>query len=197
MRLSFMLKRSLCLLILVLSAATMARAQDYPKSEIYGTYSMLITDIDVLEDETLHGFGIGYQYNFAKFLGVAAEFTSNHGASGPFQVPGRIILEVDTRVNAILFGPRVSLRTRPVTAFGHYLIGSARSKVAYENAPGITNTEFAQAFGGGLDVNVTKNFAIRAGQFDYLVIKSDLPLNSGGSSWYRDFRYQAGVVFKF
>lgn len=192
-----MLKRSLFLLMFAIAAASTARAQDYTKNEVYGTYSFLITDIDVLDNETLHGYGVGYQYNVSKGFGLVAEWTSHHGAVGPIQVPGRIILSVDARVNSLLFGPRFSYRTKPVTVYGHYLLGSSRSKVAYENAPGIANTEFAQAFGGGLDVNVTKNFAIRAGQFDYLAIHSDLPLNNGGSSWFRNFRYQAGAVFKF
>ena len=192
-----MLKRMLFVVMAVIAIAATASAQDYRKSEIYGTYSLLITDIDVLDDETLHGYGLGYQYNAAKWLGLVAEFTSNHGASGPIQVPGRIILEVDTRVNALLFGPRVSYRTRPVTAFGHYLIGIGNDKVAYDNGPSFSNTELAMTVGGGLDINVSDNFAIRAGQFDYLSIHSDLPLNAGGSSWFRNFRYQAGVVFKF
>ena len=192
-----MLKRSLFLLMFAIAAISTVRAQDYTKNELYGTYSFLSTDVDVLEHEGFHGYGIGYQYNVSKGFGLVAEWTSNHGTVGPIQIPGRIILSVDARVNALLFGPRFSYRTRPVTLYAHYLLGSASSRVGYDNAPGIKNTEFAQAVGGGVDFNVTKSFAIRAGQFDYLAIHSDLPLNNGGSSWFRNFRYQAGAVFKF
>ena len=73
---------------------------------------------------------------------------------------------LDTRVNALLFGPRFAYRTKRVTAFAHYLIGTANRRVAYDNVPSVSNTELAMGVGGGLDVNITKHFAIRAVQFD-------------------------------
>jgi opacity protein-like surface antigen len=51
----------------------------------------------------------------------------------------------------------VRLRTRPVTAFGHYLIGTANTRVGYDN--GKRENSIGMTVGGGLDVNVTKNFA--------------------------------------
>ena len=193
-----MIRKLLMLLAVTVAIGVTANAQTYPKAEIYGTYSLLITDIDILDDETIHGYGLGFQGNLNKYFGLVAEFNSNHGRSnGPFVVNGRTINGVDTRVNSILFGPRVSLRTKPVTVFGHYLIGPANSKLDEDPGSERSNTEFSQSFGGGIDINVTSRFAIRAGQFDYHAIHSDAALNNGGSSWFRNFRYQAGVVFKF
>jgi len=187
----------------VATAATAAtsNAQEYPKSEIYGTYSGLLADIDVshatITGHGLDGYGLGFQYNLAKYFGLVAEFTSN-SSSGPIRdQQGTIVLMLDTRVNVLLFGPRLAYRTKRVTAFAHYLIGTANRKLGYDNVPSVTNTELAMGVGGGLDVNITKHFAIRAAQFDYVPIHSDLPLNSGGGRWFRNFRYQGGVVFKF
>lgn len=189
----------ICAIALIVSAVNgTAKAQDTPKVEVYGTWSLMIADLDKFDDETIQGYGLGLQGNLNKWFGLVAEFTSNHGRSeGPFVVNGRTINGVDTRVNAMLFGPRISYRTKPVTVFGHYLVGPTNNKVDEDPGSSVSNTEFSQSFGGGIDINVTKRFAIRAGQFDYLSIHSDLPLNNGGSSWYRNFRYQAGVVFKF
>ena len=183
----------------VVATAVTANAQEYPKSEISGTYSALITDIHVLNVATfegygLDGYGLGFQYNLAKYFGLVAEFTSN-GTAGPIEIPGGILLPLDTRVNVLLFGPRFAYRTKRITAFSHYLIGTAHRKVGYENSS-VSNTELAMGVGGGIDVNITKHVAIRAGQFDYVPSHSDLPVNSG-SGWFHNVRYQGGVVFKF
>jgi opacity protein-like surface antigen len=193
------MKRVLLLLMVAVAVTVTANAQEHPRYEIYGTYSLMVADIDPLDDETIHGFGAGFQGNLNKYLGVVGEFTFNWGRSQPTPVPPAVPLGADTRVYTILFGPRVSYRTRPVTIFGHYLVGPANSKVDQDAGPDLSfsNTEIAMAVGGGVDINVSKRIAIRGGQFDYLSVHSDLPLNNGGSSWFRNFRYQAGVVFKF
>lgn len=197
------MRKLLLLLATILAVSATANAQDeYPRGEIYATYNLFVADIDLLDNESLHGWGFGVQGNLNKWLGLVGEYSAAHGSSGPLSVAvsGRIVLipKVDLRERTFLFGPRVSLRTKPVTVFGHFLLGGGHLKVEDE-ATGFTagNNEFAMAVGGGLDVNLSENFAIRAFQFDYLPIHSDLQLNQGGSSWSRNSRFQAGVVFKF
>src|SRR5262249_20770525 len=151
--------------------------------------------------------GAGAAANFSKYFGVVGEFTAAHGASGPVALfPGApvviVIPELDTTVRTFLFGPRVSYRHRYVTAFGHVLLGGANSKLRDEKGTSgfeESNTEFAMAIGGGLDVNVAKHFAIRAAQFDYVPIHSDVNRRVGGgtSSWLHNVRFQVGGVFKF
>jgi hypothetical protein len=201
--------RKVLLLVTILFVASVsanAQSNDHPKFEAWGSYSIYIADIDVLDNETLHGYGLGIQGNLSKSFGVVAEFTSNHGASGPvsIQAPGVIILipELDTRVNTFLFGPRFSYRARAVTAFAHALFGGANTKLQDEKGgSGFEdgNTEFAMAFGGGLDVNLGKHYAIRAAQIDYLPVHTDLNQRVSGNSsnWLHNIRYQAGFVFKF
>lgn len=208
------MKKILFLAAIVLATSISASAQnDYPKAEVWGTYSLFVADIDVLDNETLHGYGLGIQGNLNKYFGLVGEFTSSHGASGPvtFQVPGAIVLipELDTRVNTFLFGPRLSYRTKPVTVFGHVLLGGANSKLQDEKGTSgfdESNTEFAWAIGGGIDVNIGKRFAIRAAQFDYVPIHSDVnsrfvpgtgTVQANNSSWLHNTRFQAGAVFKF
>ena len=195
------LKRLLLAVMAIVATAATTNAQEYPKYEVYGTYSGVLADIDVshatIKSHGLDGYGLGFQYNLAKYFGLVAEFTSN-GSEGPIRdQSGTFVLTLDTRVNVLLFGPRFAYRTKHVTAFGHYLIGTASRKVGYDNVPSVNTTELAMGVGGGLDVNIGKHFAIRAVQFDYVPIHSGVPLNTGGGNWFRNFRYQGGVVFKF
>ena len=53
-----------------------------------------------------------------------------------------------------------------------------------------SDSGFAWAAGGGLDVNASSHLAIRLGQFDFLQSHiSNLTQNN--------FRYSVGIVFKF
>ncbi len=184
--------KSLAIITILLAVTAVANAQNgFPKAEIWGTYNALFADDDLLDDGTLHGWGAGFQGNFNGYFGLVAEFGGNYGSTQiPVLPPGTGTIDVDSSVYTYLLGPRASYRVRQYTAFGHFLLGGARLKVG-----GATNNEFAMAIGGGLDINLTERFAIRAGQFDYLPINSNLSLNGG--SWSHNFRYQAGVVIKF
>jgi opacity protein-like surface antigen len=76
------------------------------------------------------------------------------------------------------------------------IIGGISTGVRSANA-------FAMAFGGGLDIGVSKHFAIRAAQVDYLQTRFSPTdaLTTGLSSSVNDrqnsLRYQAGIVFRF
>lgn len=191
-----MIRRLLLLSAVLLVASVTANAQDeHPRIEIYGTYSLLVADIDVFDNETLQGWGAGVQWNPKRYFGVVAEFGGNYGHSDLPPAPGRIDTTLETRLHTFLFGPRVSYRSDKVTPFAHFLLGPAINTGRVADVGG-SNTEIALSVGGGLDINVSRLISIRPAQLDYLSVHSDLPLNQGGSSWFRDFRYQAGVVFK-
>jgi len=198
------MKRCLVLLTFLVLLPAVANAQDHPKVEFYGTYSLFVADIDALNNESLHGWGVGIQGNLNKWFGLVGEYSAHHGASGPLSIqqPGVIIVipEVDLRVRTYLFGPRLSYRSKYVTVFGHFLAGGGHLKVEDETTGfNVGNQEFAMAVGGGVDVNLGKRFAIRAGQFDYLSIHTDINerIGGGGSSWAHNSRFSTGFVFKF
>jgi len=50
--------------------------------------------------------------------------------------------------------------------------------------------------GGGFDIPVSKSFAIRPVQFDYVLTRFGNQLGGGNNSQH-NFRYQAGIVFRF
>jgi hypothetical protein len=50
--------------------------------------------------------------------------------------------------------------------------------------------------GGGLDAKVSDHFAIRVGQFDYVLTKFDVD-QDGSKDTQHNFRFSTGFVFRF
>ncbi len=183
------MKKLLMFVVVMLAASTLARAQDsYPKSEVFGGYCY------VNAEGSLNGFGVSVAGNFHKNIGIVAEFGGHYGSSR-FEID-EFSLEGDTDVYSYVFGPRFSYRAKSATVFAHALFGGAR--VSFDiNAtiPGGTirasgsDTGFAMAIGGGIDVNAGKRVAFRAVQADYA------PTRFSGI-WDHNLRLQVGIVFK-
>ena len=82
-----------------------------------------------------------------------------------------------------------------MTGFVHVLAGAAHVneydlpyKGYYIHYPG--DTRFAMAFGGGLDIAVSKHVAIRAPKFDYIPVRTR-------PNWTHNMRVQTGIVWRF
>jgi hypothetical protein len=177
------MKRLLLLSAVLLLASVPARAQSsHPSTEIFGGYSYASTEL--ITRRNTHGFGVSFAGNLSENWGFVAE-TSGHYGKDVFNFP--IIGDVDVNFSKylFLFGPRYSKRGRAATAFGHVLVGGARVKVEGQDS----GTGLAVGVGGGVDVNVGKNIAVRVFQVDYV------PERSLGD-WTQTFRAQFGIVLK-
>ena len=51
------------------------------------------------------------------------------------------------------------------------------------------------AVGGGVDVAISHHFAIRPGEFNYVLTRYSNPLTSTTNQ--HNFRYSGGLIFKF
>lgn len=142
------------------------------------------------------GFNLAPQFNFTKWLGLKAQISGQYGTvvhaqqgSTPVPIPKQHAYD-------LMGGAVVSHRTRRYTLFAHALIGGenfglAQSQINPANLamfPGISETDTAFTFGGGVDLKLWKHFAIRAGQLDYHTVAA-----TGGQQ--NDFRYAGGIVF--
>ena len=58
-----------------------------------------------------------------------------------------------------------------------------------------TQHPFTMALGGGLDISLSHRIAIRPIEIDYMLSRYSNPLTSTGNQ--NNFRYNAGIVFKF
>ena len=184
-----------------------ASAQEVaPKVEIFGGYSFLRVDLGAVPAGTVpagtipgdldtHGFNVSLALNPARHVGIISEFsqyTKSDSASNLLGDPTLSGINAKVRVLTLLFGPRVTLHRGKVQPFVHGLFGAARASVEGSGL-GVSATDagyaFAYALGGGFDVKVHNNFAIRLGQVDYLGARA-------GGEGFDNFRYSVGVVIR-
>ena len=179
--------------LLALCLPLAASAQEVaPKVEIFGGYSYLRADTGNtgLDAINAHGFNTSLAGNITKHIGIVSEF-SRFTISESFTDPILGGINVNSNVLTYLFGPRVTLHRGKAEPFVHALLGGAREN---DKASGglvveATDNAFAFALGGGLDVKVHDNFAIRVAQVEYL---GDKLRGQTGNN----FRYSAGIVIR-
>jgi opacity protein-like surface antigen len=170
-----------------------ASAQEVaPQVEIFGGYSFLRADTGdtTLDDIHGHGFNTSLAGNINKHIGIVGEF-SRFTISETFTTPVTGTVTLDSNVLTYLFGPRITLRRGKVEPFVHALLGGAREndKISGGLVGEVTDSGFAFALGGGLDVKVHDNFAIRVAQVDYLGDKL-------GEQTGNNFRFSVGIVIR-
>lgn len=178
------MKKLILLSAVLFLTSVQAKAQSsYPSTEIFGGYSYASTEL--ITRRNTHGFGASFAGNLSENWGFVGEISGHYGKED-FNVP--FLGDVELNFNKFIFlaGPRYSKRSNAATAFAHVLVGGARAKVESQEG----GTGLAVAVGGGVDVNVSKSFAVRAFQVDYI------PERSLGQ-WSQTFRAQFGIVFKF
>jgi opacity protein-like surface antigen len=150
----------------------------YPRGEVFAGFSYLNADLLVVR-ETGYGFDLNAVGNPHPNVGIEVDFSAHYVD----------LLGVDFQEYLLMAGPRVAGRFEKVTPFAHALFG-----LSHARALGESESDFAMAFGGGLDVNVHENVAIRVIQADYvLVIVSEAGISENS----HNVRVSAGVVFKW
>lgn len=199
------------LLILAVSAF----AQEFPKAEIGFDYSYAryAPSAPYSKGHSLNGGGGTATYNINSYLGIKMDLQGYGSNQTGFTIPptalipGGVSGNVQGNLFTYLFGPQIKVRTPRFEPFGHLLFGGAHTNV-YGNAftqlcqPIVggcavskrpAGDAFAMAFGGGIDIPITKVIAFRPAQVDYLLTRFSNPFT--GSNNQNNFRYQVGIVF--
>ncbi len=180
---------SVGILILGLCLAA-AAADDTPKAEVFGGVSFLHIDDNglIAPKRNFAGWDSEFQYNFSKLLGITADIGGNYGRVAP-NVP-------NSHAYTFVFGPTFSIRREHATIFIHTLLGEntiSKNVITGSTNASPTDSAFAMAWGGGLDVHVSHALAIRLAQLDWLYTRHDLtPL--GGKAFQNNIRLTGGVV---
>ena len=198
-------------------------SQEEPaKIELFGEYSYLRFNptLTGLQSRSFNGGGGGATFFFSDHFGVKGELmgygsttwtetfqselvVTPHGTTGTIPA-GTYSASGD--MFTYQFGPVVRMPWRSFTLFGETLFGGSNTN-GYGNlekaidAGGGTlvisrnQHPFSMAVGGGLDVNVSRNVAIRLAELDYFLTRYTNPITSTNNQ--NNFRYLGGVVFRF
>src|SRR5687767_3030415 len=147
--------------------------------------------IDIDERETFHGFNTSGVYNVSRYFGVKADvsgvyndrdfsFTVPTTAVGGGTGTGTVSFESKNSLYNFLGGVQIKDNSRSgrFKPFAHALVGAAHARTKISNVVcpiGVdcsfivsgSETGWAGAFGGGIDVRLNKSVQLRAIQVDY------------------------------
>jgi hypothetical protein len=204
----------------LLSFAQQETNQAATRGNIYAGYSLLHANNDLGSSLGSSNFNLGGNlngwegqgtFNFTRHFGVTADFSGNSKQLAGISFLG-FSAGTQQHMYNFLFGPTATAYFGKSSVFGHALFGEAHSSLSAGvtvpilggiSAP-ITNANaFAMAFGGGVDIGLSRHFAIRAAQLDFIRtnFNSVDALASGLSTSLNNrqnsFRYSGGVIWRF
>lgn len=188
------------------------------RGTVYGGYSLLHANnnLNFSSDFTnssnnFNGWEGQGTFDFTRHFGVTADITGNSNQLAGFSALG-FSAGVRQHVYDYLFGPSVNTSFGKSSVFAHALFGAAHSSLSAGvglplvgglSAPITSAAAFAMAFGGGIDIGITRHFAVRAAQIDFVRTNFNT-LNTLTSSFaatnstsQNTFRYSGGVVWRF
>jgi hypothetical protein len=175
-----------------------SKAKDKTRYEIAGMYDYLNTRPgDPFSQFSGQGGSGSFTYNATKLLGLTAELGGIHfernlndGTTPP--APSD---KVQGGITTFLFGPRLNLRRFDYfVPFAEFLFGGAHA--GSQMTGDRSQSAFAMAVGGGVDVVLHKNVAWRFIEMDYLMTNfSGSAL--GQTSRQNNFRIGTGLVLRF
>ena len=208
--------RTMLILTTIMACASIAAAQsDYKKFEFFGGYSHNRVDTGIGDEDTslrdiideregFHGFEASATGNLSRYFGVKFDFSAhfkNRSFPGGNQPDA---VTVDSRLMNFLGGIQIKDNATESTfkPFAHALVGAAhgRNRVEFNNVFCIqifpspctnftqSETGFAGAFGGGIDIRANDRVDVRVIQFDYNPTRLF-------DSTQHNFRIGVGVVF--
>ena len=199
-------KRCALIVFALLCSTVAVNAQENPRFEIFGGYSYgQLNPGGRLVAQTnpdgkhfgLSGWHAAGQARVYRGLGFVVDF---RGYAGTSDVE---LAAEHSRYYSYLAGPQFNFRRLShLNLFAHGLVGVARNRVYLKTGNPADDqhlTRFAGAFGGGLDVGVSKHLALRAIEADY-VLNSFPNINSLGETvgaHQSNTSVSAGIVFRF
>src|SRR6516225_10170191 len=174
---------------------TRAPGQLVPRYEISGMYFYVnAAPGSPFDNFGNQGGGGAFTYNASRWLGLTAEVAGYKFDRSLFPLTGSTA-SVNGSMVSYLFGPRLNWRKFDYfVPFAHFLVGGAHSGV--EMTGSTSQSSFALAAGGGVDMVLTKSLAWRVAQLDYLMTNFTGPA-LGGNGRQDDFRAGTGLVFRF
>jgi hypothetical protein len=140
-----------------------------------------------ISSSNLQGGSASVTYIFRRHFGVVGDF-------GGYMFTGQPA-GLSAQMYTYVFGPRYTFtKSEKFVPFAQALFGGGRLNASRAGVQAGENG-FAMALGGGLDIGLSRRFAIRAVQAEYLMTR--FPNNAGVSVTQNNFRISAGLVVRF
>ena len=175
--------------VVVFAFSMLATAQEEtPKAQVFGGFSLLHIEQGGLPNNAElnhYGWEAAVSYNANHWLGLKADFSGHYKDLFP-ATAGTAAVSFDSFT--AVFGPELSYRGKSATPFMHALFGVNRLSVG--SGPNNSDSAFAGAFGGGIDINLSDRFAFR-------LVQMDLLLTRHGGQDQKNLRASTGIVFRF
>lgn len=169
--------------MLILVFGLIATAQDFPQGELFWGYSYNRT-----EGANYNGWIASIVENPHPIVGVKFE------VSGHYLTTKNENGKSESWLHNVMLGPQFAFRkSEKMTPFFHVMVGATnrRLKTTPATAPqSDSHTMMAILAGGGFDYNVTKGFAIRVLQADYI-------MNRSQGETFNNIRLSFGFVYRF
>lgn len=194
------MKRLTLLLGLVICFSLQVAAQDYSKVSLFGGYQDFRLGKTITPVPNATGWDSSFTYNFAPQVGIQGDFSGSYqtvngssiGLSGTY--PGHYM--------TLAAGPVFTLIPKgKVRPFVNALFGATRvsSSVSVDGISlSASKSGFTSQLGGGVDLALSRRFAIRLLQAEwaYMLFGSSGTL-SGATSAPGNFKISTGIVFTF
>ena len=209
--------RSALMFGVFLLSGTAALAQDYAKVEVPVGYSYMRfnpENSNIVSGFSLNGGGGGVTVFVNHTFGITAEFNGYGSLSKTFAFPATAnspcpagcTVKADATLFTYNVGPVLKYRSQHFEPFVEALFGGAHSNT-YQNlfkacqtscttSVNPSNNAWDFVIGAGIDIPVTKSIAIRPAQFDFVLTRFGNSFTKGNQNQ-SNFRYQAGIVFRF
>ena len=193
------MRRIILLLLCLLSLPLVGSAQ-VPLFQVYGGYAYTHVDSGGVSNlvnpgaRDWNGWAASFAGNFTRHFGVVFDCSGAYGPSYPLNPTGigPRVHEETPFLHAYLAGPQFLLPLGRVLFFAHGLAGATQMRRGFMGVDTtISRSDFAfgGAVGGGIDLSLTRDVALRLAQADYLIGK-----NFGVTG--NDLRVSGGIVFQ-
>jgi len=180
----------LLLIALICAPAALAQRDDYTYYEFYvgfaherannnadrfdknGRVTFNGTPVDFRSERVgYNGFMAEFNQNVTRHIGIVTSFTGTYDTTGYFDVRSGRTFDARVQRYDLMIGPRYNWRLSGIVPFAHAQFGVSHMRTRFEDllTPRVkSDTAFAMAFGGGLDVHAGEHLDIRPIQLDYL-----------------------------
>lgn len=170
--------------LILLLLPTAALAQIPTRGNVFFGYSYGSADFSSNGRTNLNGWNGSLEGKVLPWVGFVADFSGLYGSqdiAGP-------AFKVDTSMNSVVLGPRVSVSVGKFTPFAEALFGASH---IHDSAAGFSqsDTSFADAFGGGIDYRLIHGIGLR--------VQGDMLQTRFFSGTQNNFRLSTGIVLHF